>query len=105
MLSSFRRSRARYRLVAATCAVLLGSTASAAQADPNGPPERCPLGFSAQTLEEVLVRYGGSFTEEEIRAAFAGHDSNANGIICGKPVSRFDKAFPLQIIRDDLAKP
>lgn len=91
-------------MVAATCAVLLGSTASAAQSDPNGPPV-CPYGFSAQTLEDALVRYGGSFTEEEIRAGFAGHDVNANGIICGKPYSPFDKAFPLQNLRDDLAKP
>jgi hypothetical protein len=82
---------------------LLGSPASAAPSAPNGPPV-CPLGFSIQTAEDALLRYGGSYTEQEIRAGFAEHDVNGNGFICGKPISRWDKAFPLQWIRDDLAK-
>ena len=83
-------------MAATACAALLGSSASAQSAS-NGPPV-CPLGFSAQTHEDALVRSAGSYTEQEIRAGFAGHDVNANGVICAKPVRRWDKAFPLQRI-------
>jgi hypothetical protein len=56
MLSRFLPSRPRAGLVAATAgAALLGATAPAAQAAPNGPP-LCPQGLSAQTLEDALVR-------------------------------------------------
>ena len=100
MLSPARPSRSsRGAIVATACLALLGGTASTAQSDPVG-PSVCPTPFTAQTLEDALVRYAGFYTEEEIRAGFAGRDRNVNGIVCGKPFQK-DRLFPLQNLRDD----
>jgi hypothetical protein len=54
---------------------------------PNGPPV-FPAAFSAQTLEDALIRYAGAFTEEQIRAGFAEHDLNDNGSCAASRSSR-----------------
>ena len=101
MPSFVRQSRPSRGVVAGmACLALLGATASAAQSARNGPPPVCPAAFTAQTLEDALVRYAGAFTEEEIRAGFASHDLNVNGIVCAKPFQK-DRFFPLQNLRDD----
>ena len=61
----------------------------------------CPAAFTAQTLDDALVRYAGAYTEEEIRDGFAFHDVDGNGIVCGKPFQK-DRYYPLQNLRDDL---
>ena len=68
----------------------------------------CPPGFGApQTLQDTLLRYGGSYTEAEILAGFASRDLNGNGLVCAKPISSHDKIFPLQqfFAIDDLSDP
>jgi hypothetical protein len=91
-------------VVAAGLAVGLPAVAGAAPA-----AERiCPPGFGApQTLQDVLIRYAGSYTEAEILAGFASRDLNRNGLVCAKPISSHDKAFPLQqfFAVDDLSEP
>jgi len=101
---SFRWSLARCGLVAATCLVLLGSTASAAQSEPVKPPG-CPHGFTAQTVEDAIVRLAGVVSEEDVRAAYAEIDVNGNGVTCVKPFSSHDKRAPFLHVRDDQAKP
>ena len=57
------------------------------------------------TLDQAFVHYAGVYTEEEIRAGFAGHDKNGNGLICRKqppPAQEGGMFFPLQILKDDL---
>jgi hypothetical protein len=71
-------------------------------------PNVCPRGFGdPQTLQDLLVRYGGSYTTEEIIAGFESRDLNGNGLVCAKPVSSHDKYFPLQMFFavDDLSEP
>jgi hypothetical protein len=71
-------------------------------------PNVCPGGFGdPQTLQDLLVRYGGSYTTEEIIAGFESRDLNNNDLVCAKPVSRHDKHFPLQMFFavDDLSEP
>jgi hypothetical protein len=100
MLSSLRQSRPRRGLVAATaCVILLGASASGAQSAPSDPAFCLPT-FTAQTLQDALVRYAGFITDQEIRSGFAEHDVNGNGIVCGRPYAR-DRFFPLQTILDD----
>ena len=103
VLSFDRPSRSTRGVVAATaCLVWLGAAASAAQSA-DGPPV-CPDSYTAQTLEENLVRYAGFYTEQEIRDGFASRDRNGNGIVCGKPFQK-DRYYPLQNLRDDLPSP
>jgi hypothetical protein len=55
------------------------------------------------TVDQALVFYGGFFTEDEIREAFAGHDLNGNGIVCRKHPPAFDMAIaPVNLLIDDL---
>ena len=68
----------------------------------------CPGGYGLpQTLQDIFVRYGGSYTREQMIAGFAEHDRNGNGFICAKPISSHDKIFPLQrfFAIDDLSAP
>jgi hypothetical protein len=89
------------------CAVFAAISAPGAIADPKGPPT-CPPGYdlSPMTLDQALVLYAGYFTEEEIRAGFAGHDANGNGIVCRKHPPAFDleRFLPLNLLIDDLAE-
>ena len=101
MLSSVRSQRPRRGVVATTaCIALLGATGSAAQSSSGGPPV-CPPANDIWTLEDGLVRYAGYYTEEEIRAGFAVHDVNGNGILCNM-IWANDRFYPLQLLFDDL---
>jgi hypothetical protein len=88
----------------ATLALVLGLSGPAAAA--NAKPV-CPPGYfeGTITLDQALVHYAGFYTEEEIRAGFAGHDRNGNGLVCRKQPPPFkDKFFPLYLLIDDLAR-
>ena len=87
----------RFAVAATACVVWVGATASGAQAA----NPVCPAAFTAQTLDDALVRYAGAYTEQEIRDGFAFHDVDGNGIVCGKPFQK-DRYYPLQNLRDDL---
>jgi hypothetical protein len=97
MLSALQSRPRRGGLAATACVALIGATASAAHSNP---PE-CPPPFGTWTLEEGLVRYAGFYTEEEIRAGFAGVDRNGNGVICSSIRPADDRFYPLQIVVDD----
>jgi hypothetical protein len=91
-------------VTATACVMLLGAAASATNAA-NAKPV-CPRGYlGTTTLDETLVRLAGFLTEEEIRAGFAAHDENENGIVCHKRPPPFEeKFFPFELIVDDLAR-
>ena len=84
--------------------MVCAAAAPAANAEGNGPPS-CPYGFPlVMTLDRALVHYGGAFTEEEIRVAFAAHDTNGNGFWCYKltPALFNTDSYPQVFLRDDI---
>jgi hypothetical protein len=83
-------------------AALLGATASAAESD----PPTCPPGYlGVMTLDDALVFYASGYTDAEIRAGFALHGLNGNGIICRQHPPAFDleRFAPSNLVIDDLA--